>query len=183
MLVCGVDEAGRGPIAGPVASAAVILPDHYSLPHLDDSKKLAPSVRRKAASEIKRLSVAWSVGWASVEEIERLNIHRATLLSMARAVRNLETMPCLVLVDGLFAIAVGIECRAVVRGDSTVPQIQAASIIAKTERDRWMARYARIEPAYLFEKHKGYPTEEHRRLVSVFGRSVIHRRRFRIASP
>ncbi len=183
MLVCGVDEAGRGPIAGPVTSAAVVLPESYSLCELDDSKRLAPETRRKLAVIIKRQSVDWAVGWASVEEIERFNIHHATLLSMVRALRELGCRPEIVLIDGLYAPPVSMRCQTVVKGDRYVPHIQAASVLAKTARDRWMTRYARIEPQYQFEKHKGYPTRQHRQLVGVLGRSPIHRRGFRIAFP
>ena len=183
ILVCGIDEAGRGPIAGPVTSAAVVLPPDFPVEILDDSKALSPSVRSRAAAVIRERAVAWAVGWAWPEEIDRLNIHRATLLSMTRALRGLAVEPGLILVDGLFTPPAKAPCRAIVKGDATVPAIMAASIIAKTSRDLWMDRYSRIEPAYLFDKHKGYPTKEHRRIVSRIGCSPIHRLSFRCLSP
>ncbi len=181
-LVCGVDEAGRGPLAGPVTAAAVILPEGFPLEFLADSKALTPACRGRFACVIRSRAVAISVGWAWPEEIDRLNIHRATLLAMTRAVRGLSRKPTLLLVDGLFTPNVGISARAIVKGDATVPQIMAASIIAKTSRDAWMERYARIEPAYGFERHKGYPTREHRGCIEAYGISPIHRRSFRLTS-
>jgi ribonuclease HII len=182
-LVCGVDEAGRGPIAGPVTAAAVILPPGYPVGDLADSKALSPRRRLAAAETIRRMAVAWSVGWATHEEIDELNIHRATLLAMARAIRGLSVLPGRVLVDGLFCPDTGLPSTAIVKGDATVPEIMAASILAKTSRDAWMEGYARIEPAYGFEQHKGYPTAEHRALVLRIGPSRIHRRSFRVSSP
>jgi ribonuclease HII len=183
MLLCGVDEAGRGPIAGPVTAAAVILPGDFPLGVLADSKALTPLRRERAAELIRERALAWSTGWAGPEEIDRLNIHHATLLAMARALERLELRPDLVLVDGLFTPPVDLPCRAVVRGDGIVPAIMAASIIAKTLRDRWMRLYARREPRYGFECHKGYPTQAHRQRVREFGLSPIHRRSFRILPP
>jgi ribonuclease HII len=177
-LVCGVDEAGRGPLAGPVTAGAVILPGSFPLEVLADSKALSAPARRQAAVLI-RERAAWSVGWAWPEEIDRLNIHGATLLAMSRAVRGLPMRPDVLLVDGLFTPNLEIPRKAIVRGDATVPQIMAASIIAKTARDAWMERYARIEPGYGFDRHKGYPTKEHRRLLSALGASAIHRKSFR----
>ncbi len=180
-LVCGVDEAGRGPLAGPVTAGAVILPAGFPLEVLADSKALRPEARLRAAVLI-RARAAWSVGWAWPEEIDKLNIHNATLLAMRRAVRGLQTKPDLLLVDGLFTPNLEIPRTAIVKGDATVPQIMAASIIAKTARDAWMERYARIEPGYGFERHKGYPTKEHRRLLASLGASAIHRKSFRFTS-
>jgi ribonuclease HII len=179
-LICGVDEAGRGPLAGPVTAAAVILPTTYPLEELADSKALSPARRLEAARLIRRLARAWAVGWAWPEEIDRLNIHHATLLAMERAIRSLAVQPEEILVDGLFTPRARVPCTAVVRGDATVPQIMAASILAKTFRDSWMERYSRIEPAYGFDRHKGYPTEEHRSLICALGCSPIHRRSFRL---
>lgn len=183
MLVCGVDEAGRGPIAGPVTAAAVILPESFPMEILADSKALSPRKREQAARIIKQKALAWSTGWAWPEEIDRLNIHRATLEAMSRALRRLRVRPELVLVDGLFTPRSDLHCRAIVKGDSTEPPIMAASIIAKTSRDLWMTRYARIEPRYGFERHKGYPTRRHRELVGKLGLCPIHRRSFRIFLP
>jgi ribonuclease HII len=179
-LVCGVDEAGRGPLAGPVTAAAVILAEVFPFELLADSKALSPSQRERASRVIRSQAVAWAVGWAWPEEIDRINIHRATLLAMERAVRGLSLKPCLLLVDGLFTPNVDIRRSAVVKGDATIPQIMAASIIAKTLRDAWMERYSAIEPEYGFERHKGYPTREHRRKIEALGMCAIHRRSFRL---
>ena len=183
-MVCGVDEAGRGPIAGPVIAAAVILDPANStispaVP-IADSKKLTPEQRDVAAQLIRRHALAWATGWVWPEEIDRINIHNAALLAMTRAVGALTVPPGCVLVDGRFAPPVHNPCRAIVRGDTFVLQIMAASIMAKTERDRWMIAYSRIEPRYSFQKHKGYPTPEHRRLLNLFGFTPIHRRSFRL---
>jgi len=180
-LVCGVDEAGRGPIAGPVAAAAVILPPDFPGGILADSKALSEKRRESAAATIRARAVAWAVGWATHEEIDSLNIHKATLLAMRRAVESLAVRPTRVLVDGLFCPETGIPSTAIVKGDGKVPQIMAASIIAKTARDAWMKEYSRVEPAYGFEKHKGYPTVQHRAAVLRIGPSRIHRRSFRIS--
>jgi ribonuclease HII len=182
-LVCGIDEAGRGPIAGPVTAAAVILPRDFPVEILDDSKILTLAQRQEAAGIIRARSISWALGWATHEEIDRLNILQAALLAMARAVEALDVRPDRLLVDGLYCPACGIPATAVVKGDATVPQIMAASILAKTARDAWMDDYAKKEPAYLFEKHKGYPTAEHRRLVLTLGPSAIQRRTFRITDP
>ncbi len=183
MLCCGIDEAGRGPIAGPVTAAAVILPPDFPLAALDDSKVLSSERRREAAFLIRERAVAWGLGWATHEEIDRVNILRATLLAMARAVDALDRRPAQLLVDGLYCPDCGIPCRAIVRGDATVPAIMAASILAKTARDEWMETYAPREPGYGFEKHKGYPTPEHRAVVLRLGPSRIQRRTFRISPP
>jgi len=182
-LICGVDEAGRGPIAGPVTAAAVVLPSDFPVEILADSKQLSAARRRKAEVVIKARAVAWGIGWASNGEIDELNIHRATLLAMKRAVENLQVRPDHLLVDGLYCPSCGIPATAIIRGDSTEPAIMAASIIAKTARDAWMEGYAPQEPAYLFEKHKGYPTAEHRRIVLSLGPSAIQRKTFRVTSP
>ncbi len=183
LLSCGIDEAGRGPIAGPVTAAAVILPPDFPLEVLDDSKALTVAQRQNAAALIRERAVAWGLGWASHAEIDRINILRATLLAMARAVKALGIRPDEILVDGLYCPATTIPSRAIVKGDATEPSIMAASILAKTARDDWMERYARREPVYLFEKHKGYPTAEHRAIVLRVGPSRIQRRTFRISSP
>jgi ribonuclease HII len=181
-IICGVDEAGRGPLAGPVTAAAVILPPVFPFELLADSKRLTPARRQRASSVIRSLAVAWAVGWAWPEEIDRLNIHRATLLAMSRAIHGLSHAPSHILVDGLFVPNVRVPCTAIVKGDATVPQIMAASIIAKTARDAWMDRYASIEPAYGFDRHKGYPTRAHRRLIQTIGESAIHRWSFHFTS-
>jgi len=183
MLVCGIDEAGRGPIAGPVTAAAVILPEDFPAGVLADSKALTPRQREKAEALIRRLAVSWATGWAGPQEIDLLNIHQATLRAMARALERLAVRPDLVLVDGLFAPPTALPCGTIVRGDSSEAPIMAASILAKTARDRWMRIYGRRWPQYEFERHKGYPTRRHRWLVWECGLSPIHRRSFRISPP
>jgi ribonuclease HII len=178
MLVCGIDEAGRGPLAGPVTAAAVILPEDFPTDCLNDSKRLSARQREQAAALIRRQALAWATGWAWPEEIDRLNIHRATLSAMRRALFGLQLTPQLVLVDGAYTPQTGPPCRACVQGDRRIPAIMAASIIAKTERDRWMIRYARIEPQYGFELHKGYPTRMHRERIRLYGPSAIQRKSF-----
>ena len=182
-LICGIDEAGRGPLAGPVTAAAVVLPPDFPLDLLADSKALSAGRRRMAEAVIKARAVAWAIGWASHQEIDKLNIHRATLLAMRRAVDALQVRPDRLLVDGLHCPSCGIPAAAIVRGDATVPAIMAASIVAKTARDAWMEAYAALEPAYGFERHKGYPTAEHRRIVLQRGPSAIQRTTFRVTSP
>ena len=182
-IVCGIDEAGRGPLAGPVTAAAVILPPGFPTGILADSKALSPARREEAAGVIRDRATAWAVGWASHEEIDRVNIHHATLLAMRRAVEGLTVRPTLLLVDGLFVPDAGVTGRAVVHGDATVPEIMAASILAKTARDAWMSEYAKREPGYGFEQHKGYPTREHRAAIARLGPCAIHRRSFRLIPP
>lgn len=182
-LLCGVDEAGRGPLAGPVTAAAVILPDGFPRGILADSKVLSRDKRERAERTIREAAVAYGIGWATHEEIDRLNILQASLLAMVRAVGKLSSEPALILVDGNRAPVFGCEAKAIVRGDRIVPEIMAASILAKTARDRWMIEYAATEPLYLFEKHKGYPTVEHRRLIGLYGPSKIQRRSFRFDIP
>ena len=129
---------------------------------------------------IKKQAVSWTVGWAWPEEIDKYNIHYATLLAMQRALTNLSLRPDVVYIDGKYSPSINLTCKTVVKGDSFIPVVQAASIIAKTQRDLWMERFGRIEPLYLFEKHKGYPTKEHRKRIRHFGVSSIHRKSFRI---
>jgi ribonuclease HII len=191
MRVCGIDEAGRGPLAGPVTAAAVVLPAGPSARRsatalfaaLGDSKALSPEERSRAAVLIRRHALAWAVGWSWPEEIDRLNIHRATLLAMKRALGGIYPLPDLVVVDGMFVPDCALKAKAVVRGDQKVQSIMAASILAKTERDLWMVAYSKLESRYGFEVHKGYPTPEHRTLVGRYGLSSIHRRSFRISVP
>jgi ribonuclease HII len=178
--ICGIDEAGRGPLAGPVTAAAVILPVNFPLEILGDSKKLTPLQRRKAVSEILAHSVSCGLGWAWPEEIDDINIHFATLRAMERAYRELKCRADFILVDGKFSPSVEGAVEAVVKGDSKIPAIMAASILAKTARDRWMERYSWIDGRYLFEKHKGYPTREHAERCKRYGLSAIHRRSFHV---
>jgi ribonuclease HII len=182
-LVCGIDEAGRGPIAGPVTAAAVILPEDFPFEILDDSKVLSAAQRDESAAIIRARAVSWGIGWASHSEIDTHNILQATLLAMTRAVEAMPIKPERLLVDGLFCPSCGIPSTAIVKGDATVPQIMAASILAKTARDAWMEEYSAEEPAYGFERHKGCPTAEHRRIVLAIGPSRIQRRSFRVSQP
>lgn len=182
-IVCGVDEAGRGPLAGPVTAAAVILPPDFPVALLADSKRLSESRRLAAAVAIRERALAWCLGWATHEEIDEINILRAALLAMARAIAGLSLKPERALVDGLHCPAADIPCTAIVRGDALEPAIMAASILAKTARDAWMKGYALLEPGYGFEKHKGYPTGEHRAAVLRLGPSRIQRRSFRVSLP
>lgn len=178
-LICGVDEAGRGSLAGPVCAAAVILDPLRPIPGLKDSKKLSASRRIRLAREIRHHALAWSVAWASVDEIDQLNILNASLLAMQRAVEGLGLKPTLVLVDGNHCPSLIIPVRAIVRGDDLEPAISAASILAKTERDHEMRRLAGIFPQYGFERHAGYPTPEHSAALEHYGPCIVHRQSFR----
>ncbi|MFN3593678.1 MAG: ribonuclease HII [Thiobacillaceae bacterium] len=177
-LVCGVDEAGRGPLAGPVCAAAVILDPRRPIAGLKDSKKLSAANRVRLADEIRRQALAWSVAWASVAEIDQLNILNASLLAMQRAVEGLIVRPALVLVDGNRCPQLAMPARAIVRGDDLEPAISAASILAKTERDKEMRRLADIYPQYGFERHAGYPTPEHLAALERHGPCAAHRLSF-----
>jgi len=177
-LVCGVDEAGRGPLAGPVFAAAVILDATRPIAGIADSKKLTPGRRESLAIEIRAHSLAWAVASASVEEIDALNILQASLLAMRRAVEKLAVTPHQVLVDGLHCPRVSMPARAVVRGDATVTAIAAASILAKVARDEEMLALHRDLPQYGFDRHKGYPTRAHLDALRVHGVSIVHRRSF-----
>ncbi len=174
--VVGVDEAGRGPLAGPVVAAAVVLPDGPLPDGLNDSKKLSPRRRGELARHI-RSEARWAVAEASVEEIDRLNILQAALLAMRRAVEALGLPEAEVLVDG-DRLPEGLRGRAVVRGDATYACIAAASILAKEHRDRLMLRLAEEHPGYGFERHFGYPTPDHLEALRRLGPCPIHRRSF-----
>ena len=180
ILTAGIDEAGRGPLAGPVTAAAVILPEDFDTSILNDSKKLSERRREAAAHEIISRAVSCSVGWVWPAEIDRMNIHNASLLAMSRAAEGLSALPALFLVDGKFTPQLPAEARAVIRGDASVHCIMAASILAKTARDRWMIRYSWIEPQYDFDRHKGYPTRRHAELIRAHGYSLIHRKSFNV---
>lgn len=180
VLVAGVDEVGRGPLAGAVVTAAVILQN--PIEGLDDSKKLSPEKRKKLAVQIKEQALAYAYGRAEVEEIDRLNIHHATLLAMKRAVEALAIQPHEVLVDGIHLPQLLMPCKAIIQGDSLIPAISAASIIAKVLRDEEMEQFDAIYPGYGFAKHKGYPTTEHRRALLELGPSPIHRKSYRLVS-
>ena len=164
LLCAGVDEAGRGPLAGSVFAAAVILPEHYDLPGLADSKKLSEKKRDALAAQIKAQAVVWSVAEAGVDEIARLNILHAAMLAMRRAVEALAVPPQHILIDGnRIPDGLPAPAEAVVKGDAKIPAISAASILAKTARDAQMYALAARHPQYGFERHKGYGTPEHRR--------------------
>jgi len=178
MLTCGVDEAGRGPLAGPVYAAAVILDPARPVAGLADSKTLTPRQRETLALEVRLRAVAWAVASASVEEIDTLNILQASLLAMRRAVEQLAVTPQLVLVDGLHRPRLTIPVRAIVRGDATVAEIAAASILAKVARDTEMLALHQQHPQYGFDRHKGYPTSAHLAALREYGASAVHRRSF-----
>ena len=177
-LICGVDEAGRGPLAGPVYAAAVILDPALSIEGLADSKKLTPRQRGKLASEIRSRAIAWSIASASVEEIDAVNILQASLLAMRRAVDGLAVTPHEVLVDGLHRPRLSVPVQAIVRGDATVAVISAASILAKVTRDEEMLALHSLHPQYGFDRHKGYPTSAHLAALREHGVCAAHRRSF-----
>ncbi len=178
-LICGVDEAGRGPLAGPVYAAAVILGPDFDTEGLRDSKKLSESKRHSLAVHIKKNALAWSVGICSASEIDEINIHQATLLAMKRAIEGLDGYRSIkVMVDGLFCPQVDFPCEAIVKGDDKVAEISAASIIAKTERDLKMIEIDKIYPGYQFKKHKGYPTKLHIEMIKSKGPCEYHRKSF-----
>lgn len=177
-LACGVDEAGRGPLAGPVYAAAVVLNPSLPIGGLADSKRLSEANRDARAAEIKVRAIAWSVASASVEEIDALNILKASLLAMRRAVEALGVTPREVMVDGLHCPDIAVPARAIVRGDATVAAISAASILAKVARDAEMLRVHRAHPCYGFDRHKGYPTPEHLAALRQYGACEVHRRSF-----
>lgn len=178
LLIAGVDEAGRGPLAGPVVSAAVILPADFSVDGVNDSKKLTAAKRDRLFDRIRAEAVSVAVGIADHEEIDRLNILQASLLSMKRAVKALETPPDYLLIDGIFTVSYPAAQEAVKKGDSLSMSIAAASIIAKVTRDRIMDNYDREFSQYGFKKHKGYPTQKHREAIRQHGPSPIHRKSF-----
>ena len=177
-VICGVDEAGRGPLAGPVCAAAVILPDHLDLPGLNDSKKLSDKKRRELFPLIKEQAVAYGIGLASHEEIDEINILQATYLAMERAIAQLEGKADLALIDGNRAKDFGLPVKTVVKGDSLSASIAAASILAKVTRDDIMEAYAEEFPGYGFEIHKGYGTKAHYAALTEKGASPIHRKTF-----
>ena len=177
-LICGIDEAGRGPLAGPVCAAAVILPPHFEIPGLNDSKKLTDKRRRELLPLIKEAAVAYGIGFASHEEIDEINILQATYLAMERAISHLTIKPEQLLIDGNRAKDFGIPTQTVVKGDSLSASIAAASILAKVARDDWMLQAANEYPQYAFEVHKGYGTKAHYEALTNFGPCTIHRRTF-----
>lgn len=178
MLIAGVDEAGRGPLAGPVVAAAVILDPGRRIRGLRDSKLLTPPVREQLAVEIRARAVAWAVAESGVAEIDALNILQATLLAMRRAVEGLAVAPGAVEIDGTHCPRLACGARAIVRGDQTVPAISAASILAKTVRDALLVDLDAIHPGYGFARNKGYGTPEHLAALDRLGPSPVHRRSF-----
>ena len=177
-LTAGVDEAGRGPLAGPVIAAAVILPVERGIAGLKDSKKLTAAARERLAVEIKAKALSWGIGRADISEIDEINILQASLLAMRRAVAALAIAPQLVLVDGDHCPELDCQVTAIVRGDQTVPAISAASILAKVSRDLEMIAMDRLYPCYGFAQHKGYPTRQHLQALAAHGICAIHRRSF-----
>jgi ribonuclease HII len=177
-LVCGVDEAGRGPLAGPVVAAAVILDPARPIKGLNDSKLLSARRREKLAIEIRTMALAWAIAEASVEEIERINILQASLLAMRRAVEALKTPPSQALIDGKHCPQLLCPAQAVIGGDGKVASIAAASILAKTFRDAGMLELHLLYPQYGFDRHMGYPTALHLQALKEHGASPVHRRRY-----
>ena len=177
-LICGVDEAGRGPLAGPVCAAAVILPEHLQIPGLNDSKKLTDKKRRELFPIIQEQAVAWGIGLASETEIDEINILQATFLAMRRALEQLSARPEIALIDGNRETDFGLPVKTVVKGDSLSANIAAASVLAKVTRDNIMAEMANQYPEYGFEIHKGYGTKAHYEALRTYGPCPIHRKTF-----
>jgi ribonuclease HII len=190
-VICGIDEAGRGPLAGPVCAAAVILGDGFPVSILDDSKKLSAERREEARRVICCGALAWGIGWASAHEIDRINILAASLLAMKRACKAMGRLgvpgeglgplsgELRAVVDGLHVPDVSIPAEALVKADAKIPEVMAASILAKTARDRMMLRYSWLYPEYGYDRHKGYPTRDHRERIARYGPSPIQRTSFR----
>jgi ribonuclease HII len=178
--LCGVDEVGRGPLAGPVVAAAVILPPDITIEDLDDSKKLTPLRREKVFDRIVQLGLRCAVGIIDHQTIDQVNIHKASLMAMRKAVMDLKSAPDVVLVDGNAAIpGISQPQYTIIGGDRCCKSIAAASVVAKVTRDRIMDRYEALYPSFSFSTHKGYPTAGHRRELEEFGPCEIHRRSFR----
>lgn len=177
-LVCGVDEAGRGPLAGPVYAAAVILPRDAVIPGLNDSKKLTERKREELFEPIKTAAISYGIAFATVEEIEELNILNATFLAMNRAIAQLEPQPELALIDGNRNSGIELNSQSVIKGDSLCADIAAASVLAKVSRDRYMLQMDELYPQYHFRQHKGYGTKLHYEALREYGPSPIHRLSF-----
>lgn len=180
-IIAGIDEAGRGPLAGPVVAAAVILPPGYEHPEITDSKKLSPRQRERLYEVIERDAVSVGIGVVEAPVIDAVNILQATLAAMKDAVLELSPSPDYLLIDGLNRIDLAIHQETIIRGDSRSLSVASASIVAKVSRDRLMEMYHRQFPQYNFLRNKGYGTREHREAILKFGRSKIHRRSFRVA--
>ncbi|MCL2210871.1 MAG: ribonuclease HII [Treponema sp.] len=189
-MICGIDEAGRGPLAGPVCAAAVILSEDFPIKLLNDSKKLTPARRNEARLIIMKKALLWGVGWATHEEIDNINILQASLLAMARAFEDMikkssekkASENINAIVDGTYIPKICVPCVAMIKADAKVPEVMAASILAKTERDIYMDKMAQLYPLYGYEKHKGYPTKAHRQAVLKHGPSPIQRLSFNVKS-
>lgn len=177
-VICGVDEAGRGPLAGPVCAAAVILPRHLVIPGLDDSKKLSDKRRRSLFPQILEQAVSYGIGFADESEIDDINILQATFLAMKRAMQQLTVTPDLALIDGNRKTDFGLPVQTVVHGDALSANVAAASILAKVSRDDLMLKLAEEYPGYGFEIHKGYGTKQHYAAIEALGMCPIHRRTF-----
>jgi ribonuclease HII len=177
-MICGVDEAGAGPLAGAVYAAAVILPMGVELPYLNDSKKVTPKRREILFDQIKEQAIAWAIATASEQEIDQINILNARMLAMDRAIHQLEPAADFALIDGNRNVGIHIDNVTIVKGDSHSASIAAASILAKVARDRYMLEMAQQYPEYQFEQHKGYPTKLHYELLRQYGPCPIHRRSF-----
>ena len=177
-LICGVDEAGRGPLAGPVCAAAVILPEHLQIPGLTDSKKLTDKKRRELFPVIQEQAIAYGIGLASEQEIDEINILQATFLAMRRALEQLTVRPEIALIDGNRETDFGLPVKTVVKGDILSANIAAASILAKVTRDNLMMELAQQYPEYGFEIHKGYGTKAHYEALRTYGPCPIHRKTF-----
>ena len=177
-IICGVDEAGRGPLAGPVYAAAVILPKHLQIPGLNDSKKLSDKRRRELYPVICDQALAYGIGFATEQEIDEINILQATFLAMERAMAQLKIRPDLALIDGNRQKDFGLPVKTIVKGDSRSANIAAASVLAKVSRDDWMISMAEKYPEYGFEIHKGYGTRAHYQALEAYGSSPIHRMSF-----
>ena len=177
-LICGVDEAGRGPLAGPVCAAAVILPKGLVIPGLNDSKKLSDKRRRELFPIIQQEAVSFGIAFASQEEIDEINILQATFLAMRRAMEQLNPQPEFALIDGNRETDFGVPCKTVIKGDSLSANIAAASVLAKVTRDNWMMEAAERYPGYGFEIHQGYGTKAHYAALEKLGPCPIHRRTF-----
>ena len=176
--VCGVDEAGAGPLAGPVYAAAVILPRGLTLPYLNDSKKVTPRRREILFDQIREQAIAYAIAWADEKEIDSINILNARMLAMDRAIKILNPAADFALIDGNRNQGIELQNEMVVHGDARSASIAAASILAKVSRDRFMVELAEQYPQYAFEKHKGYPTKLHYQLLRQYGPSPVHRKTF-----
>ncbi len=179
ILTCGVDEAGRGPLAGPVFAACVVLDDNRAIAGLADSKKLSEKKRTELTTKIKQRAKAWAIASASVAEIDALNILQASLLAMRRAVESLPFTPHLALIDGNQSPQLTCPVRTIIHGDSLIDSISAASILAKTARDAEMMRLHQLFPCYGFDRHKGYPTHAHLMTLKQYGPCAVHRNSFK----